>query len=206
MFGRKKKQKLKALKNEGGFFFLISILALAFLAQSNIRALWEIAWRVKAEPLILTLASLSVGAWFAHTFIRNHNNVLVHELKHAIVSGFAGNSWKELRVGRDTGHFQFSFSDSTRRMNAIIMLAHYFFPLFTLPVFLVSLVLFYGNYDFLVIPVGIAFGADLDLGWRDFSPHQTDLQGIIGGVLIAASFIILMNTVLLTTFLAWGFR
>ncbi len=202
---KKRSDSSETKETPGGPLFYISMIALLIIGTSNtlyLFDLWDDAARERAYNFVF---GIICGIAFASLFIRNHLSVLVHELKHAVISGLAGNRFKGLKIGRESGHFKYAYSKESAHHNATISLAPYWLPIFTFPLF------FFGYNDFvpfdsLVILVGIGYGADLCCGIRDIAPHQTDLTEIRGGFWISIFYLLLMHIVIFTFIVAWVYQ
>jgi hypothetical protein len=187
----------------GGFFFFASLGSLIFIAVLNSLLLPTILSHAALKSLVLFILSILLGAWGAHALIRNHLSVFLHELKHSIASNFAGNKAKEMKIERDSGHFAYEFSKDTAHLNAFIALAPYCLPLCTIPTLGITYLFWAHDAVVLVVVVGVAFGADMLLNFRDVSPYQTDLTTIRGGYFVGLTYVVAMNTVVATFLLAW---
>jgi len=172
----------------------------------NIRALNYLWDNIAYTNFLYAASGLSIGMWFALIFFQGHLSVFFHELKHSIVSNLAGNRSKGMKIKRDTGLFSYEYTRQSAKYNALIALAPYFFPLFSIPALLVGLVFFIENHQHLVLVLAIGFGCDLFMNIRDISPVQTDITNITGGYYVGVLFIVAFNLVLLTYFMAWSFQ
>lgn len=203
-FGRKRREQKKKDK-AGGVLFYITLVALLLISVSNflyLFDLWNEEARTRAQRFVFGIIT---GSAISVLFIRNHFSVLVHELKHAIVSGFAGNKFKGFKIGRDSGHFEYAYSKESEHHNATISLAPYWLPLFTVPLFMFGIHDFV-PYESLILVIGIGYGIDLVCGLRDVSPHQTDFSGIRGGFVVGLSYVVLMHLVIFTFLVAWAYQ
>ena len=205
MFGRKKKEEIKTLTSVGGIPFFITLGCLLILSLVNTLALLPLIdgaallrWRYFAAGGVL-------GAWMGHVLIRHELSIFLHELKHAIISNLAGNRDRGMKIRRRSGHFQYEYYQHTEKYNALIALAPYFLPLFTLPSLLFLLVPGWGSHPTLpLVVIGFACGADLILNLRDISGKQSDIVNIKGGFTVGLLFIGAMNIVLLSYLFAWA--
>lgn len=144
-----------------------------------------------------------LGLWFASMFIKGHLSVSIHELKHYILSQLVGNKFKGMRVRKHSGHVVYHYTPQTEKYNALIALAPYWFPLFTLPALLIALSISLELTKMVLMIVGFGYGVDLLLNIRDISPIQTDLTNINGGYNVGLAFVIAMNATLCTMLIAW---
>lgn len=111
--------------------------------------------------------------------------VLIHEIKHAIVVVLTGNSLKSIHVKEKTGHVEFSIFENKLHFAPIISLAPYFFPLFSLPMLVICIVLDSHSVQILAMLLGAALATDMSMAYTDLHPHQTDLQKVTGGPFVA---------------------
>ncbi len=198
---RKKKRE-----KHGWIAFFSSLFFLLFLSALNLFLLpglldgyaWTRASRFVAGGIL--------GLWFAHQFIRGHLSVLLHEYKHAIVSGLVGNKWKGMKIKRDHGHFKYAYSKDTASYNAFISLAPYYTPLFLTPALILGLIFEGTNADIALFIVGVGYGLDFLLNMRDISPIQTDFSDLTGGFKVGVLYVAAMNLCITTTLLSWIFQ
>lgn len=154
---------------------------------------------------LFLIMGFSVGAWFSYALIAGAPSVFLHELKHSIMSNLAGNRAKGMKIKRKTGHFTYQYTADTAKYNAMIALAPYFLPLFTVSSILIVLVFLREHHNFAVAAVAFGFGADLVLNFRDVSPIQTDLTRITGGYNVGVTFVVAMNFVMGSFLVIWAF-
>lgn len=179
---------------------LASLTALSLINVYLLPALWD---STAATHLFQFIVGLVVGGFLSWLFIRGHTSVLIHEFKHAIISNLVGNKWKGMKIERDSGHFTYAHTKRAAEYNAFISLAPYWLPLFTLPMIAVSLTLFPHNHSLACFLIGLAYGGDCLLNFRDISPIQTDLTEIRGGYFVACFFVLVMNLALGSMLIAW---
>ncbi|MCB0310291.1 MAG: hypothetical protein KDD42_03590 [Bdellovibrionales bacterium] len=193
----------KVRKKIGGIVFYSSLLSLMFVAPFHLRLLYELLDASSIKNLCYFGAGVAVGAWLPTIFIHGHLNVLLHEVKHSVVSGLVGNRALGMRIKKDHGHFRYSYTSETAPYNAFISLAPYWFPLISTPCILLAIALL-GDEDIIIrVILGFGAGADLTLNIRDIAEHQTDFSDIRGGYQIGLIYVVAMNTVLLSILLAW---
>jgi hypothetical protein len=144
-----------------------------------------------------------VGALCAHSLIKGHISVLLHEFKHSVVSNLVGNKRKGMKIDRDSGYFEYAYSKQTKHFNALISLAPYFLPVFTFTSGLIAFALFRHEHVVAVLIVGIGYGIDLLLNTRDISPIQTDLTLIRGGYRVGVLYVTAWNLLIFALLLAW---
>ena len=187
----------------GGIFFFSSLLAIVFVATWNSRFLIEVlySWGLKL-PCIL-VAGAALGWMISRFLFRAHFATFLHELKHAVVSNLVGNKAKGMKIRRNSGHFQYEYTKDTARYNAFISLAPYCFPLFTVPT-LVAASWLIPDRTVAVLLVGVALGLDLQSGWRDVGPYQTDFSDLRGGYFIGLVYVTAASVALTTLLIAWS--
>jgi hypothetical protein len=97
------------------------------------------------------------------------------------------------------------YSDRTR-FAPFIMLAPYFFPLLSAPVF--GFALFANNDPQHLVALALAFllAADLTCAYKDYHPAQSDLQRISGGWIPVLLFILGANFMWASFCLLWILR
>jgi len=193
---------MKKTKKVGGLTFLASIPALLILDILIVRNLIPLI--IENPPFLLwwILGGSLLGVIFAPLFSEGRPYVFIHEVKHAIVSSLAGNKWKKMTVNADSGSFEYSYYKHTAHLNAFISLAPYWFPIISIPLWLLTLT--NKNPEALRLAMGFALGLDLYMGIKDIGPHQTDLSTIRGGVKIAKSYIWLMITLVISLTILGG--
>jgi hypothetical protein len=190
----------------GGFAFFLSLLLLLptgllffVLAVRQIRD-------AEGSIAFAFLGSCLFGALLAHSMIRGHVSVLIHEFKHALISNLVGNKNKKMRVDQNSGHLVYSYTKKTAHFNAFISLAPYIVPVTTFLAVLLSIAVAPGDTLMAVIIVGLGYGADLLLNARDISPIQTDISLIRGGYSVGLLYILAWNLVTASLVLAWAFQ
>jgi hypothetical protein len=189
----------------GGFAFFLSLAALLVLVP----VVFLILLALLDESSIVSGAALAIGVAIGmlgcSLFVRGHWATFIHELKHAIVSNLCGNRSRGMTIGRDSGKFEYSYTKDTAHLNALIGLAPYCFPAFTLATLVVAIPLLYSYpHLYTVAAVGLGFGADISLAARDLGPHQSDLTTIRGGYPIGLLYVVLMNLLLLEILIIWA--
>ena len=187
----------------GGIPFFSSLLSLIYLGITN--SIIIIIWLPTAylRNILFFILAFVIGAWMANYFIRGHFSVLLHEFKHSFISGLVGNKFEGYKIRKNHGHFEYKYSKETKKYNALIALAPYFLPVFTVPVWLISGLIFADSPARALMLIGVAYGADCALNYRDIGPHQTDFTNLTGGYWIGIFFVTMMNLTILTMVLAW---
>ena len=188
------KKPVSSTKEEkiGGIALYLSLISLLILSLSNIFALITLVPSFDFNTLtnlIIALPAIAVGFILALFFIPEKTFVFMHETKHAVISGLAGNRWKKMHIENDSGHFEYAYSKQTAHFNAMIALAPYFVPLITIPLLAMSVVAFYQYHRLIVLIGSLAYGVDLFSNIRDIDPRQTDFSVIRGGFFVGLSYI-----------------
>lgn len=115
--------------------------------------------------------------------------VFIHELKHSMVVNLSGNKVNDFKVGKNTGHVEYSMYQDRVHYAPLIALAPYFFPLFSLPIVIATIFL-HNNYPEFMIPlVGFSLALDLSFSITEIHPYQSDFQSIIGGFFTSALYL-----------------
>jgi len=190
----------------GGFAFFLSLAVLAPLGF--LFFVLSVA-KIKGAETRIALAfigSCIFGALLAHSMIRDHLSVFLHEFKHALIALLVGNKYKGMKIGRKSGHMQYAYTKKTAHYNAFISLAPYIVPLCTIVAVVLTLLVTGGDPLFTVILIGLGYGADLLLNARDISPVQTDISLIRGGYLVGLLYIFSWNLLTTAIILAWAFK
>jgi hypothetical protein len=201
---RKKKKEEVDTSPVGGLPFFISLFCLLLLATVNLITLPSLIDTRAYYNWRWFIFGVIIGAMAAGTLIQGKLKVFIHEFKHSVVSRLAGNKEKRMKFRNRSGYYQYSYTQQTKKYNALISLAPYFLPLFTI----FSLLLMFvpqlsENPNTLLLLVGIAYGGDLVLNVRDISPVQTDITEITGGYTMGLLFILAMNITIFTFLAAW---
>ena len=177
----------------GGFAFFLSL----FLILPGSLVLFYLSLQQARETELQTalafIGATMFGALFTQNFIKGHISVLIHEFKHALISNLVGNKYKGMRVDKNSGDFQYAYTKKTAHYNAFISLAPYIVPICTFVGFLLSIAIASGDSFVASLILGIAYGSDLTLNFRDISPIQTDLTDIRGGYRVGVMYVIGWN-------------
>lgn len=197
------KDKRKKPSKIGGFFFFISLLIFLFISCSGLVALPSTLPGSSLPNLLWFSLAGAMGYAIAKMILRAHISVLIHESKHMIVALLAGNRAKGMRVTKDSGHFEYEYSDESAGYNAFISLAPYYVPLFTVLALIGAFLLLREQHLQMVILVGLGWGMDVSLNTRDISRYQTDFSGLIGGFPIGVAYVLAVNLVIFIALLAW---
>jgi hypothetical protein len=115
--------------------------------------------------------------------------VFIHELKHAVFIAFTGNKIKDFVVKKHTGNVSYEIDKSDVIYLPLIALAPYYFPLLSLPAFIICL-WFNDTYSpCLPLLLGATLAFDLNTGIHDIHSEQDDFKKILGGFIIAGTYI-----------------
>ncbi len=200
---KKKKQGLK--KKVLSLSFLISIPLAALLTAFNIYNIVIYHFKFTADPLAWStfglgfIASISILEGVKLSWFRT----FIHELKHAIVILCTGNRIKNFHVEKHTGHVEFYIQKDKLHFKPLIMVSPYFLPLFSAPVFIACLI-FDASFSVpLWLILGATLAADLDMGFREIHPHQTDISNMFGGIILVGLFIVSMKLMWCSFCLLW---
>ena len=186
-----KKKKVDTKSRIGGLLFLITIIAVFFVGIIALLANIIIVLNTKFHlpNLIVSFFGFVLGfiVFSGPGFIKLRT--FLHESKHAIAVVLTGNKLKEFKAEDGSGYVTFEIYKDKLGFAPAIALAPYYFPLCSLPLFLLAL--FLGNsypivFSFLL---GASCAVDILSGVAEIHPNQSDLKRIIGGFLIAAAFI-----------------
>lgn len=197
-----KKQKASI----GGVFFLVGIPCLAIVGLSSLKTLPKLWDSYALAASARFAAGLILGIFLARIVVKGKLRVLIHEFKHSLVSGLVGNRAKSLHVNSETGHFEYEYSSETEKYNAIIALAPYWIPLFSIIFVAIGLFKLTPSHLIWVFIVGIGYGIDLVCNFEEVSPHQTDLNTITGGFWVGLTYVLLINLTVFALLLAWVFQ
>jgi hypothetical protein len=190
----------------GGFAFFLSLAALLptglMFTTLTFMRLESASSTTTVNFIFATLA----GAAIAQMFIRGHLSVFIHEFKHSLISNLVGNRHKGMKIGEQSGHYQYSYTKSTAHYNAFISLAPYITPVFTFFAVGVALAFFRQDREIAAIVVGVGYGMDMLLNMRDISPIQTDISLIRGGYSMGLAYIAAWNLLIAGLVFAWAFH
>ena len=135
-------------------------------------------------------------------------DVFIHELKHSIVSNLAGNKAKGMKVDKETGHFEYTFTKQTSHLNAFISLAPYTFPIFSLAFLPLAILMFSKDPVIARYMMSCALGIDLLQSAEDVGPYQTDFSELRGGFFVGIIYVVCFNfilTCLVTIAIVFGY-
>jgi len=190
----------------GGCAFLLSLIVLLPCgALFTVLAALQ-ASEAEALPTVAFIASVIVGVFVAKYGIRGHLSVLLHEFKHSLISNFVGNKHKGMKIGKNSGHYEYTYTKHTAHYNAMIALAPYITPIFSLVSLALALTVLRHDMTLAVSMIGLGYGIDLHLNVRDISPIQTDISLIRGGYCVGLLYIFAWNLLTLALVLALAFK
>jgi len=185
----KKKQKTK---KRFSFAFLLSIISNYLLAA--VFLLTAISYQAQYNIDIQEWYVFGIGVLGAVGLIVSSKiskfRVFIHELKHSILVGLTGNVLKDFEVKEKTGHVKYQMYQNKVHYAPLISLAPYFFPLFSLPVFIAVLFLRETYIIQSIILLGFSLGADMTFSVSEIHSHHTDFQVIFGGFLVSALYLV----------------
>ena len=188
----------------GDLIFFAILIGTVSLAVSAIQSVGIIFAAPDATRLLTFFSGVFIGGIFCRFFIRGHLAVFFHELKHAIVALLAGNSPKGLRIGKESGHFEYSYTKDTKSYNAFIFLAPYTLPLFTV-LLLGSCVYPLWHQPLALLAItGLGYGIDVVSGIRDIHPGQTDFSSLYGGFGIGVVYVTALHILIFFSLVAWS--
>jgi hypothetical protein len=190
----------------GGFAFYLSLAALLPTGVMFTTLTFLRIRSADSDASVSFIIAALVGAALAQMFIQGRLSVLIHEFKHSVVSNLVGNRHRGLRIGTDSGHYQYAYSKRTAHYNAFISLAPYIVPVFTFISVIIALIFCREDRATAAIVVGIGYGIDLLLNMRDISPIQTDISLIRGGYGVGLLYIAAWNLLVAGSVFAWAFQ
>lgn len=200
--------ELRRKRGSLAFFFAIpgsfgmgSLFLLSFLELSRTHHLQLESWVLFSSGFFLSFILLR------STTIMNLRAV-IHELKHAALIVMTGNKVNELSVASGNGRISYEIFQNKTRFQPFIILAPYFFPLFSFPLLFIGIVgeIFLGvsKYIFIVyLLLGLALAADLVTGFQELHPGQSDLKRILGGDIAVSIFLLGVNFFWIMACLLW---
>jgi len=179
----------------GSFAFFLSIPLTFALGFSFSETTYQVISQIGFEPQTLTLvlyAFVTSAVIFSLRWLQALRT-LIHELKHAILVLVSGNKLTDIKVRARKGHVSYMMYADKTRFAPFILLAPYFFSMFSLPTFIAAL--FIGDiYPLpLSIALGLTVGIDLTCNYKEYHPQQSDLQRIAGGRIGVLMFILGTN-------------
>lgn len=187
----------------GGIAFFSSLLSLIYFGVLNSYFLLSIFSLPGLYNFGIFICVGTLGIWIASKLIRNEISVLIHELKHSIISNLVGNKAKGFMIRKDHGHFKYQYCPTKAHYNALIALAPYFLPLFTAPGLIMVYIILQKSFIYALCLLGFLWGIDFRLNTRDIAPYQSDFYNLNGGYKVGLIFTIAMNLTITTLILSW---
>ena len=187
----------------GGVAFFVSLLVLYLLTLCNLTILPSLISLESFYRWRIFVIGVAIGAALAHYVLRGRLVVFLHELKHAVLANLAGNRAKGMKIDRESGHFEYSYTKDTAHMNALISLAPYFLPVLFVPLLGIGYALAWKQPLIVLACAGLGYGVDAALNVKEVSPHQSDLANIRGGYPVAMAYIVGMNAAIFSFVAAW---
>jgi len=203
-FWRKKKEP-DTKRRFGSFAFYFSIPAALFIAAFLLLEVYMFL-RLKGaerEGLTLFLHSFLAGTILTAQFKAERLRTLIHEIKHVVVATLTGQKVMEVRVGRGEGHVTYEATKDTFHLEAFVMMAPYFVPLFSFPIFLCAIALESVARPAFVYALGFFYGLDLATGYKEIHTGQSDLKRIYGGYLFTRGFLFAVHLLWFSVILVW---
>jgi len=203
--GNQKKKERGLKKKVLSLSFLISIPVAIFFTIFNLLNIFLYHFEHQADKL--AWATFAMGFVASISILEGIKlprfRTFIHELKHAIMIVGTGNIIHDFHVDKHTGHVEFYIHSNKLHFKPLIMVAPYFLPLFSFPVFALCLFLD-ASYSFpLWLVLGITLAADLDMGFKEIHPHQTDISRMFGGIYLFGIFIVCMKLMWCSFCLLW---
>ncbi len=190
-------------KKVGGIPFFLSLFFFLFVTPINLAFFIATLNKESIHSWVWFLPGLFLGIFTVKFLIRGQFSVLLHETRHSIVSSFAGNKSKGIKVAKDSGYFEYSYTDETAAYNAFINLAPYCLPLITACAIGAGLLFFRNNHHLFVFFVGCGVGADSVMNFRDIHFAQSDIYLIRGGFFVGLLYIVCANLVVFSLVGIW---
>jgi hypothetical protein len=197
------KNRLTSDTKEGGIAFYFTLLCLIIINAVQLFGLSGILTHTQFSQWGEFVTALLCGGMAAACFINGGFSTFLHEVRHSTVSGLVGNSWGKMHVDGNSGYFQFKYDQRNKHFNALIALAPYYLPVFTVLGAVFMALYFYRYKVWLSMILGFGYGIDLVLNLRDISPIQSDLTRIRGGYSVAVAFIVLAQLALASLVSYW---
>lgn len=191
MLFRRKKKEPDFTSKSGSFAFYFSIpttyCLTAFLLFEAVLLL-QVRGEQKGSSFLFFHAFIA-GAILTSSLRAPRLRTLIHELKHAALVILTGNKLQGISIGAGEGHIEYGVYEDSSHLTPFIKLAPYFFPLFSLPIFILGLLLEGDMRTALLYALGFFYGVDLSTGYGEIHSLQTDLKRVYGGFFITRLFI-----------------
>jgi len=188
----KKDKKKQKPKKRFSFAFLLSIFSNFILTAVFLLTIihYETKYNIDIQEwYIFGIGILGALGLIVSSKISKFR-VFIHELKHSILVGLSGNVLKDFVVKKNTGHVEYQMYQDKAHYAPLISLAPYFFPLFSLPAFILVLFIREPYPIQSIMLLGFTLGADLTFSISEIHSHQTDFQVIVGGFLVSALYLV----------------
>lgn len=204
---KKEAEKRKKLlsKKVGSIAFYIAIPCSFIVAITLGKALIHVIANAAfdLETLILFFCSFLGAIIVFGTSKIPRLRTFLHESKHAVLVILTGNKLKEFKAAKDTGHVSYDLYTDRIHLGPFITLAPYFFPLFSLPIFIVAIIAGDWYSELFIVLLSFSLGLDIITALQELHPHQSDLQRIVGGRWFAYLFIGGVNLTWSLTCIVW---
>jgi hypothetical protein len=176
------------------FLFVVSIIKIFLVADLSL---------ISKGTGGVFFISFIAGIISARSFKMPKFRTWLHEMKHAVMVVLTGQRLKEIHVETHTGHVMYEGTVEHLRYGPLVILAPYYFPFFSLPLF--GLLLFFEPIDrrFSAALLGFFLALDMATSYMEIDPIQSDLQRIWGGIFVAKFFVLGIQLLFLTTALLW---
>jgi len=189
-FWRKKKEP-DSKSRSGSFAFYFSIpanflLACLFLGETALFI--NVRGETKGASFLFFHAFLA-GTIIISSLKAPRFRTLIHELKHAAMVVMTGNKLRSISVGNGEGHVIYDVYKNVTHLLPFIKLAPYFFPLLSLPIFVLAFIFEGESRSYFIYALGFLFGVDLATGYKEIHGMQSDLRRVYGGFLVTRTFI-----------------
>ena len=188
---RRKNTKKDEIGKTGGLMFLLSIPFLFFLGGCLLLSWISIfltAGTKDGQLGIFLFALIGTQVIFS-SMPQGRVRIFIHELKHALFIAVVGDKIKNFSVGKDGGYVEYNVDKKDLGYTPLIALAPYYFPLLSLPALILCIVFSDMYQARLSLLLGVALAFDLNMGIGEIHSGQQDFKKVIGGFLVAGSYI-----------------
>ena len=111
-------------------------------------------------------------------------------MKHAVVVILTGNKLNKIVANADDGFVEYQMYESRLHFAPIISLAPYFFPFFSLPIFVGALLVEHQSLVLASLILGAGLASDICLGVGEIHPSQSDFKSIFGGFWLSKLYLV----------------
>lgn len=115
---------------------------------------------------------------------------IVHEMKHAVVVLLTGNKLNKIIANKDDGFVEYQMYEDRLHFAPIISLAPYFFPFFSLPILIASILVEGKSLVIAALILGMSLSADICMGIAEIHPEQSDFKSILGGFWLSKLYLV----------------